>query len=59
MPPPIWLQKKVSAAAKTPAIRIKDGNDILLQYHPFPLGHERVKGKKRGLTALTAHIFAA
>jgi hypothetical protein len=60
MSPPTWLQKKVSRHRKeTTAIRIKDYDGNLLQFTLFLWGLRGVKGKKRGLTALTAHIFVA
>jgi hypothetical protein len=66
MPPPIWLPKKrFCHRYETLVIRIKDYDDIPLQFHPFPLGMRGIKGKERGLTALTAltsltaHIFVA
>jgi hypothetical protein len=59
MPPPIGLQKKIRHRYETLVIRIKDYDDILLQFTLFLWGMRGVKGKKRGLTALTAHIFVA
>jgi hypothetical protein len=41
MSPLAWLQKKVSRhREETAAIRIKDYDGKLLQFTPFPLGHE-------------------